>query len=489
MALVTPRPVLNGPEFDVLDTRDDDGVSVTVLGDKIQPFQAVVTDTTFADVHTHMSKAVPNMSLPINIPSGGGAIRIDLVEPIDQLLNPRSVRIKVGYTVHVKQADGTSRNVTEHDALVWNMDSYIVSKQTWMINNNQQFGTAVNRDYSDVSRRVRLLKEIRTDWYGSLMRLYDQAKYLNSKSGGRILDGLENFCTLETEGQGILESTNMFPGILTSLTGIIQIKPIFEMFSQENGTAGHNQLTNGIDTAYIRITSVYCEQQTILPSAPLWEALGNVATQGGGLAKTPSRYFVIRENRNISTKTGNEAYFSWPNVQKMSLAVPSQGRDAFHNTGTSPFSASTAGVISWHTYDALNPQQKIYYNEWFKETVLKNIAVASEWPLESYHNLIEDMRVWLRGNSFNCFSTSTAVSNQDDMKSPVYAAPLNVITTLNGGPTEATVQQIYGRSKGVLCISQNGAITENRWGSGTSSSSGLNILRGEAEAEEVESHE
>ena len=152
------------------------------------------------------------------------------------------------------------------------------------------------------------------------------------------------FCTLKTEGQGILEATNMFPGIITSLTGIIQIKSIFQMFSQENGTDGHDDLTNGKDTAYIRITSVHFEQQTILPSGPLWEALGNVATQGGGIAKTPSypiviednmegpRSFgpgltsmlfnivgrevpdhldvIIRANRNVATRSGNEAYHS-----------------------------------------------------------------------------------------------------------------------------------------------------------------------------------
>ena len=99
------------------------------------------------------------------------------------------------------------------------------------------------------------------------------------------------------------------------------------------------------------------------------------------------------------------------------------------------------------------------------------------------------MLVWLRSNLFTSFSTSTAVSNQDDIKSPVYAAPLNVITSLNAGLPDATVQQIYGRSKGVLCITQNGGISENRWGSGTSSSSVLNILRGEAESEEAEFQE
>ena len=151
-----------------------------------------------------------------------------------------------------------------------------VSKLTVLLNNNQQFGTSVNRDFGDVRRRVGLLKEIKTDWYPSLMKTHQvhngfipnyqtaaeieaghfsmynggdaagaaitvhqqaeshsdwiqQCKYLNILNTGKIYNGLENFCTLETEGQGILESTSMFPGIITDFTFIVQIKGIYEI--------------------------------------------------------------------------------------------------------------------------------------------------------------------------------------------------------------------------------------------------------------------
>ena len=121
MALTTLRPVQSGPEWDVLDSRDGDGVSVTVLGNTIQPFQAVITDTTMADVSTSKSKNATNIALPINIPHGGGPVRFNVVLPVDQLLNLRSMRVKLGYKLLVREADGTSRNIVAGDAITWNM--------------------------------------------------------------------------------------------------------------------------------------------------------------------------------------------------------------------------------------------------------------------------------------------------------------------------------------------------------------------------------
>ena len=44
------------------------------------------------------------------------------------------------------------------------------------------------------------------------------------------------------------------------------------------------------------MTGVHVEQQTLLPSVPLWEALGNVATAGGGIAKMPSYPQTVCDN-------------------------------------------------------------------------------------------------------------------------------------------------------------------------------------------------
>ena len=97
----------------------------------------------------------------------------------------------------------------------------------------------------------------------------------------------------------------------------------------------------------------------------------------------------------------------------------------------SPFSHATSGVSYWATYGALTAQNKIYYGEWLKETVSKNISISESWPLEIYDHLLEDISFWLLGNSFTCFTIISSVSNQPDMKSPVYASSFTVTTTLN----------------------------------------------------------
>ena len=84
------------------------------------------------------------------------------------------------------------------------------------------------------------------------------------------------------------------------------------------------------------------------------------------------------------------------------------------------------------------------------------------------------------------FPTSTCLSTQNDLKSPVYAAPFVVHSTLAVPLELATPDHFVGVSKAVLVNSQNSALIASRYITGTSVDAVLDKMRGDDEMEEVE---
>ena len=123
------------------------------------------------------------------------------------------------------------------------------------------------------------------------------------------------------------------------------------------------------------------------------------------------------------------------------------------------------------------------YKEWFKGTIARNFKASQGRPIEDYSHFLDDPTTWIRGNCFNIFSTSTCLSTQNDLKSPVYAAPFVVHNTLADPLLLASSDHFVGTSKAVLINSQNGALLASRYVNGTSVDTVLDKMRGEDEME------
>ena len=431
-----------------------------------------------------------------------------------------------------------------------------------------------------IERRCRLLQTIDSDWYNSIVRLHQSknvflpnaqtkaenrstesliytpvagggaqaratfkanlspsrsewtelVKYLVQRDTKDLMDGKENYCRVETESEGIFGTSCMYPGIISNFQVTVDVKGIYEfLYADLSAPAGTTVTdTGGIDRAYVEITQIICEYQSLLPSVALWDALSNAATAGGGVAKSPSYPWPLINNfggpkefttgptalhvqvtgndvpdtvevaiqafSNQNKKKGNEAYLDWPDIRKQSFAVTTQGHQAFKNEGTSMFEAASSGVCDIVTLRALNAQNQLKYAQHFLATIKKNFAVAQGRPLENYGRFMDenygrfmdDPTVWIRGNAFNIFSTSTCVSTQNDLKSPVYASPFIIDCALNTPTTRPFSVHLIGRSKAVLVNSQNNALIVSRFVSGTDIGAVLPKIRGEEAVVESE---
>ena len=269
------------------------------------------------------------------------------------------------------------------------------------------------------------------------------------------------------------------------------LKSILEMFAEEHHTA----MTDAISNCFIEITTLIVSKQCILPGKALWDALQETSTAGGGKANSPSYatecvevyngprvfpvgsrslaipingsdvpdnlYLCVRILRNISSKHGSYAYLELPDVKTFKLTVDTQGRQAFDSPGTSPFNDATYGVSSRATLTA----KTAIYDEYFKDTILKVLCSANGDALAANNKYLYDPENWVFGNTLWCIRTSTALSDEDDMKSSVYAAPFTVTLTLNS-ELAGTGLNLFGSSHGVLTITSNGDIISSRWMTG-----------------------
>ena len=372
------------------------------------------------------------------------------------------------------------------------MTSTQLKKTTVIINNQPQFGTMQNRDHGIIVRRLRLLQKLHSDWNNSMKRLHtakngflpnhqtleenregrsgiyadvaaagprlafadcptsrsnwvNEVKHLLRIDTESLLEGRENFFRVETESEGIMGGSYMYPGIMTDFQIIFEFKSMFEFMYSDltNAAAGAPAVTDshGIEHAYFKINRIFVEYQTLLPSTPLWDALSNAATAGGGVAKSPSYPIELLQNyggpkeftagstamhhevsghdvpdilqvacqafNNQNTKSGNQAYLDWPLITKQSFSVTTQGREAFKHSGRSLFADSASTVCSPATLLALNLANAMKYRQWFKGTIARNFKVSQGRPLEDYGQFLDDPTAWIHGNSFNVFSTST----------------------------------------------------------------------------------
>ena len=131
------------------------------MGGGIQTFTSVVTDKTFADIETSPTAHVENLPLLLRIPPNGGSQRINLVVPIEQLLNPESLQIRVGYKLKKLDAAGAAQDIVLTDAILSPGGAYCIRKVDVIINNKMQFGSSVNRDYGPERRRMEILRRTR----------------------------------------------------------------------------------------------------------------------------------------------------------------------------------------------------------------------------------------------------------------------------------------------------------------------------------------
>ena len=179
----------------------------------------------------------------------------------------------------------------------------------------------------------------------------------------------------------------------------------------------------------------------------------------------------VRNQLNISSKHGSCAYLELPDVKACKLTVDTQGRQAFDSPGTSPFIDATDGVSSRATLTAKSVIIRTRYDEYFKDTILKGLCLANGDPLTANNKYLYDPENWVFRNTLWCIRTSTALSDEGDMKSPVYAAPFTVTLTLNSElPGTGVNVYLFGSSHGVLTITSNGDIISSRWTTGADTS-------------------
>ena len=339
MALVTLRHGAGGEApLNVVSAESDGGTSATFVGGDVQPFTGIVIDTTFADTQWHTQQCVTEVALPVNVPRGGGPVKFSVDFPVDQLVNMKSVRVTMAYRVRSIEA-GAPCNVVIADNIVLCNDKYPIKKTTVIINNQPQFGTMQNRDHAIIARRLHLLQGLHSHWDNSIKRTHAakngflpnhqtlaenragksgiyadvaaagprvafaqcptsrdgwaaEVKHLVKVDTEELLEGRENFCRVETESEGIMGASCMYPGIMTNFQMILELKAMYEFLYCDltNGAVPAQAITDThkIEHAYFQITRIFVEYQTLLPSTALWDALSNAATAGGGVAKSPS---------------------------------------------------------------------------------------------------------------------------------------------------------------------------------------------------------
>ena len=257
----------------------------------------------------------------MRIPPNGGSQRIKLVMPIDQLLNPESLQIRVGYKLKKLDAAGAAQDIVLTDAILSPGGAYCIRKVDVIINNKMQSGSSVNRDYGPERRRMEILRGIgptvddleetfnRYNGFVPNVQTYAEnvaGKYqaykedagvvtavqshtanmrdsttnycraLQERNIRRLLEGKEVFNMVETADEGILRATKIFPGVITELDLILHCKPILEMFAEEK----HAVNTDAISSAFLEITTVTVSKQCGVPSTSLWGALHNAAIAG-----------------------------------------------------------------------------------------------------------------------------------------------------------------------------------------------------------------
>ena len=190
-------------------------------------------------------------------------------------------------------------------------------------------------------------------------------------------------------------------------------------------------------------------------------------------------FLCVREQSNIATKRGSTAYLSLPDVKSVSMSVATQGRHAFQHTGESPFSDSTSGITSKASLAAKAASVKARYKEYFRHTVMKQLCISNGDDLNAFNKYLYSEENWVNGNTMYSFHASTALSNNGDMKSLVYAAPFNFKMTLNSQLPKRASVYVVGYSNGIIEITQNGDMLETRFSSGTDVTTALSAKKAE----------
>ena len=80
--------------------------------------------------------------------------------PIDQLLNPESLQIRVGYKLKKLDAAGAAQDIVLTNAILSPGGAYCIRKVDVITKNKMQFGSSVNRDYGPERRRMEILRGI-----------------------------------------------------------------------------------------------------------------------------------------------------------------------------------------------------------------------------------------------------------------------------------------------------------------------------------------
>ena len=96
---------------------------------------------------------------------------------------------------------------------------------------------------------------------------------------------------------------------------------------------------------------------------------------------------------------------------------------------------------------------------------MKVLCLANGDALTANNKYLYDPENWVFGNTLWCIRTSTALSDEGDMKSNSELAGTGVNVYL------------FGSSHGVLTITSNGDIIANRWTTGADTSTVLNLRK------------
>ena len=232
---------------------------------------------------------------------------------------------------------------------------------------------------------------------------FNYIKWLQQRNIEKIAASREVFSSIELFREGVFGTTRVFQGVITDCDLVIHFKPILDMFAEEARTGDVN--TGAISNAFFELTTVTVSQQSLVPSAQLWKTLQDSASASGGKANLPSypikvedvyngpRSFpaasrtlllaitgsdvpdkisvVMRAARNSGTKTGSTCYFELPDVRSLALSVATQGRLAFQDDGTSPFSDASNGITCLTDFNTVTTEaQKARKRRFFADTVL-----------------------------------------------------------------------------------------------------------------------
>ena len=243
-----------------MDAASDGGVTASLIGEDIETFTAVVTDKTVADIQTSPTDNIGNQPLPLRIPPAGGSHRIKVTLPADELLNPESLEIRIGWQLKKKNAEGAAVDITMLDGIVPTDGTYCVRKLETIINNKTQYRTSVIRDYGPETCRLDILRGIGstvddleraykkyngfvpnaqtyaenvagtfqaytvagdfitgiTDYKPTVREsMTNYCLALQERNISKLVEGKEVFNILETEKEGILGATKLYPGVIT----------------------------------------------------------------------------------------------------------------------------------------------------------------------------------------------------------------------------------------------------------------------------------